>query len=276
MLRTINHHSHSLPVGHILLAVCLLLTLAGCGEQVPVNDAISQLKEANGTTQKIADDEAAANLPPLPPAPENQILDDGHIFAHAPGEQAKLAKFLKDLNDNHGIQIFVAMYGFLDGETVEERANRLRTAWANHNTGVVVVYESGGEGLSFVATDEIDAMLTRHDINIILQRAGTAAQKEKGAENQIQAAVHTLANSLVSKLDRRRRANELTAQKRVLVVSSTLACIVLFTLIGMMIARWINKSDRRAKEFYYFPNARVGTRFGATFSGGTGAEIRFK
>ena len=159
---------------------------------------------------------------------------------------------------------------------MEQRANRLRKAWADRNTGVVVVYESGSEGMSFVATDEIDAALTRHDINMILQQACTAAQEQKGAENQIEAAVHTLADSLLSKLDRRKRANELTSKKRLLVVSTTLACVILMALIGIVVTRFINRAERKGREFFYFPNARVGTRYGAAFSGGTGAEIRFK
>ncbi|MCB1099501.1 MAG: TPM domain-containing protein [Verrucomicrobiae bacterium] len=261
------------PVAVVALA-CLalpLLCLTGCSDNVTTVE--SQEKSA---VSRTGEDPGSAELDPLPPAPESQILDDGRVFSHAPGELAQLAKYLKELKQNSGIEIFVAMYGFLDGETVEERANRLREAWANRNTGVVVVYESGGEGMSFVATDEIDAVLTRHDINTILQQAGQAAQEQKGAENQIQAAVHTLAESLVSKLDRRKAANALTSKKRILVVSTTLACVVLITLIGLLVTRFINRAERKDKEFYYFPNARVGTRYGAAFSGGTGAEIRFK
>ncbi|MGK0186135.1 MAG: putative membrane protein YgcG [Verrucomicrobiales bacterium] len=271
-VRSISLH-HSSVAARLILSLALILT--GCREQANTAD---RAPSASGTHDQVqAQGEASdSGKAALPPAPESQILDDGHVFALVPDELAKLAKFLKDLHQNNGIQIYVAMYGFLDGETVEERAHRLRKAWANHNTGVVVVYESGSGGLSFVATDEIDVMLTEHDINVILQSAGTAAQNEEGSENQILAAVHTLADSLVSKLDRRKQANALTAQKRFMVVASTIACIVLLTLIGMLVARWVNRNDRRASEFYYFPSARVGTRFGAMFSGGTGAEIRFK
>ena len=257
------------------LAVPILM-LTGCGEQVAtVEKAEVSTVDFDGKDGKDGE-EGADSLDPLPPAPESQVLDDGRVFSHAPGKLAELVKYLRELREDKGIEIFVAMYGFLDGETVERRANRLRKAWADRNTGVVVVYESGSEGMSFVATDEIDAALTRHDINMILQQAGKAAQEQKGAENQIEAAVHTLADSLVSKLDHRKLANELTSKKRLLVVSTTLACVILMALIGIVVTRFINRAERKEREFYYFPNARVGTRYGAAFSGGTGAEIRFK
>ncbi|MEZ5326088.1 MAG: hypothetical protein R3F19_13640 [Verrucomicrobiales bacterium] len=129
------------PVAVVALA-CLalpLLCLTGCSDNVTTVE--SQEKSA---VSRTGEDPGSAELDPLPPAPESQILDDGRVFSHAPGELAQLAKYLKELKQNSGIEIFVAMYGFLDGETVEERANRLREAWANRNTGVVVVYESGG------------------------------------------------------------------------------------------------------------------------------------
>jgi uncharacterized membrane protein YgcG len=245
-----------------------LLLLIACGEEV-----VTERKSAAPSKRS---DHRNAGLAPLPPAPETQILDDGRVFARAPDELAEMERLLKELKHRDGIKVFVAMYKCLDGETVEERARRLREAWADRITGIVVVHDSGGADLSFVATDEVDSLLARHDINSILQAAGTAAQKETGARNQVRAAVRALADSLAGKLDRQRKVDVVMAKKRMLVIGATLAGIILVALAGIVIARFIGKANQRAPEFYHLPDARVGTRFGAPHGGGSGAEIRFK
>jgi uncharacterized membrane protein YgcG len=212
-------------------------------------------------------------LTPIPPAPASQILDDGRVFN--PDELQELSTYLKSIGAVHGIQIYVAIFSFCANETVEERAHRLRRNWANNDTGVIVVYERGSSALSFVATDEVDALMTRYDINRILETAGRRAQAEEGANRQVHVAVTTLADSLVESIARRRAANALVSKKRNLLIAATLAAIVLSGLIGLVIARMIRAADRRAAEFYYFPPVRVGVRYGGTFTGGAHAEMPF-
>ena len=245
--------------------------LAGCGENTANVPLVSMAGAASATSEATA-----KPLDPLPPAPTTQILDEARVFAHVPGKLSQLAQFLADLKVNEGIEIYVAMYGFLTNESVEQRAQRLRRAWADHTAGIVVVYESGGSDISFVATDEIDEMLTVNDINMVLQKAGTAAQEAKGAENKIEIAVHTLSEELVNKLNRRREANALTSRQLAAIMSVTLAAIALVTLLGSLLAKFISRADKRAAKFYYFPGTRVSSRFGAHYSGGMGSEVRFK
>lgn len=253
----------------VVLVVCMLGLLGACGDRTGT--------DASAAAPWRPRDSWKAELEPLPPPPPTQLLDDGRIFAEAAEDLEELVRYLRNLKEEGGIEIFVALYGFLSGETVEERAHRLREAWAHHDRkGVVVVYERGGGGLSFVATDDMDDLLTRHDVDVIMRRAGVAAQGETGARAQVRAAVFTLGDALVDKVDRRRRADDLLGRKRMLVFASTLACIVLVTLLGVVLSRWMRRADRRASEFYYFPAARVSTRYGAPFSGGVGAGMRFK
>ena len=221
----------------------------------------------------FADDEGETLLAPLPPAPASQILDDGRVFDER--ELQELSAFLKDIKAKHGIEIYLAIFSFCGSESVEERAHRLRANWANKETGVVVVYERGSSGLSFVATDEIDALMTRYDINRILEKAGRRAQLEKGAENQIRVAVQTLAESLIESIERRRTVNAPVAKKRMVLIAATFAAILLSALVGLVIARFVRKADRKAAEFYYFPPAQVGMRYGAPYSGGAHAEVNW-
>ena len=217
-----------------------------------------------------------SNQIPLPAAPASQILDEAGIFSYVPDKAIELEKFLKQLRASHEIEIFVATFGFIEGETIEQRAYRLREVWADDQRGVIIAFESGDSGLSFVANDQLDKTLDRTDIDMILHQAGMEAQRHEGAHNQVTAAAFTLGRSLIAQLDRSKEAAAIHKKKQTLLIGSMLAAILLLVLIGSVINRFIRRCDKRSAEFYYFPSARVGTRFGAPFSGGSSAEIRYK
>jgi len=159
---------------------------------------------------------------------------------------------------------------------IEDWATTLKRAWAPGENGVVIVYSRGADQISFSATDEIGAPVTRVELLKMFSNAGKLAAAEDGARHQVTTAVLTLSKNLAETLERKREANGIVTKQRVLLVSSTLAVMAIVGLLGWMLARWVRRADVRAGEFYHVPDVRVAMRFGAPFSGGAGGEVSFR
>ncbi len=73
----------------------------------------------------------------LEPRPESGVMDQANVLSEA--VEMALAGQLRDAWEKHQLEVYVATYRLVKGETVAERAARLRNAWARNLYAIVLV-----------------------------------------------------------------------------------------------------------------------------------------
>ncbi len=232
---------------------------------------------ANATTGLVPTDGSPIQPSEIGPAPESRILDEARVFD--PERKRVLAESLANVSAEQGVEIYVAAYSFLLGETIDARATRLKRAWVTGPRGVIVVYVRSTEQITFAASEDFVDFLPREDLMQVFTFAAARARGFPGQElthpERIEIACTNLASALATRLTER-KDGLWRYQRQIAFFLVAFALILLaLTLFGWTLYRWHLKTEKSAAEFYYFPPVQVGTRFGANFGGGSLAEIRF-
>lgn len=256
----------ALAVALACALVALLVAVPARAQSVP-----------NSTDGLVPQDGSPIQPSEIGPAPASRILDEARVF-DAERKQA-LADSLAEVSADQGVEIYVAAYSFLLGETIDARASRLKSAWVTSPRGVVVVYVRSTEQITFAASEDFVDFLPREDLMQVFTFAAARARGFPGQElthpERIEIACTNLASALATRLTE--RADGLWKYQRQIAFFLVAFALILLalTLFGWTLYRWHLKSERTAAEFYYFPPVQVGARFGASFGGGSLAEIRF-
>ena len=79
---------------------------------------------------------------PIPPAPENHVLDEARLFARDPQRLAVISETLALLEARHGYRLYVAIYNVLIGRTLKDQAEALQGKWLGEQAGMVLVIEA--------------------------------------------------------------------------------------------------------------------------------------
>lgn len=153
-----------------------LLVSSGLGEETGAGDP------RGGSIFQLAE---------LEPAPSSWILDHARLFDE--GEIAQLSARLEDFRSRFEIQIFVVAYSVLIGETIEDRAKRLRGSWLADGSGIVVGYERGGDRMAFSATGDPLNTILKPELEFLFADAYEAAAQHQGAAGRVRAAVEPTA-----------------------------------------------------------------------------------
>ena len=98
------------------LLLCLLFLAAACGVQ--------------------AEEEF-----PVPPAPDNGVLDEARLFARDPQRLAVISETLAALHARHGYRLYLATYNVLIGRTLKDQTEILQQTWLGGRPGMVLVLE---------------------------------------------------------------------------------------------------------------------------------------
>ncbi|CAN5126889.1 hypothetical protein BH23VER1_BH23VER1_05630 [soil metagenome] len=213
----------------------------------------------------------------IPPAPASRVLDEARVF-DAERKEA-LADSLAKVSAEQGVEIYVAAYSFLLGETIDARASCLKRAWVQSPRGVVVVYVRATEQITFAASEDFVDFLPREDLMEVFTFAAARARGFPGQElshaERIETACTNLASAMQTRLEARATGFWKYKRQIAFFLVAFAAVLVVLTAGGWMLYRWHLRREERAAEFYYFPPVQVGARFGAHFGGGSLAEIRF-
>lgn len=79
---------------------------------------------------------------PVPPAPENRVLDEARLFAREPQRLAVISETLAMLEAKHGYRFYVAIYNVLIGRTLKDQTELLQGKWLGQQAGMVLVIEA--------------------------------------------------------------------------------------------------------------------------------------
>jgi uncharacterized membrane protein YgcG len=226
--------------------------------------------ESDGTEPPL---HALFERDPVEELPASLILDKARLFNER--ENAQLSARLKKFKAAHKISIYVAAYSVLIGETIDERAKRLKEKWLADERGIVLAYQRGTEKMSFSSTADPENYVSRSELEQIFAEAyGQAAVQDRGS-NRVIAACNRLMSDLPASILAQDGNNAMSSSETRKFVTWSLAALVLLTVGGMFAFHFLRRSQLRVTKTYSFPMLKVPERFGAAYCGGHQAEIEF-
>lgn len=212
------------------------------------------------------------DLPPLPPAPNDHILDEAGLIDDA--TRAKLSSRITQLKKEVKVDLFIAAYTLIP-EGIEERARRLRDEWSSNTRSVVMVYRRGSQELTFSANGDPKTFVPGGELMSIYDVAVAAARVHEDARGRLIAAADSLAISLVRDLSIRDQKRGFLTKEIVILIAALLAAALAIGFISNLVVRRLAQRRARRDTGVYFPEVIVGRRLGAAFGGGTVAELEF-
>lgn len=210
---------------------------------------------------------------PLEPPPSSFVLDEARLFREH--ESAQLSARLQDFVSRNDIYVYVAAYSSLIGETVDERATRLKNDWLSAKNGIVVVYERGTEKMSLSPTAGLLDYLSRPVVADLFASAyAQASQMKRGSSNVI-AATNQLVATLPIAIQIQEDSDRETKAEAREFVSWAVAGLILLAIAGMVGFHLLHRVESRETITYALPAVKTLQRLGAPYCGGHQAEMDF-
>ena len=178
---------------------------------------------------------------------------------------------------NDGVALYLAAFPEVTGETIEQRAERLKAAWCGREIGLVVVVDASTNRCTFLSHLSENEWLSSDRLRAIFQDATTASISKKTAGERLLSVVQHLAAQIHSALASRPSAASNTSTFRAWIVFGAVlgACALLG--LGVLVAfRPGRRVSSNRLEPAFFPTVAVEPRFGGGFAGGVAAEVQFR
>jgi uncharacterized membrane protein YgcG len=229
--------------------------------------------EQSGASAKEPAADSMFERDPLEAVPASFVLDKARLFNEQ--EAAQLSARLKEFSSRHDLLIYVVAYSILFGESLDERATRLQKSWLEGKRGIVMVYQRGTERLTFSSTAAPLSYVARPVLEEMFASAyAQASQYERGAERVI-AAAKQLMDDLPAAIQSQQSSDLATAEETRNFVGWALAGLLLVSVTGMVVFYLLRRRTVKVSTTFTFPPIRIPERFGAGYSGGHHAEMRF-
>lgn len=219
--------------------------------------------------------------PAVDPRPPSGILDQAGLLSNA--TKTALSEQMRAALQDHHLELYVATYGLIRGETLTQRAVRLRDAWAQNPFAIVLVYDQSMGQMSFVGTRDLEKFVSAPELNGAFQRAAAVARnhmiKEKDAERR------SRAEAVIASAVRYLIEDPILTQRMSLQVpwqfsrpmAALLTALVVLLVGAASLVWWLEKrlhqSKRRNLRCSHFPATHMPFRLEAPYSGGQGVSI---
>lgn len=222
---------------------------------------------------------------PVPAEPVRGILDEARLFVTDPERLVLLENDVLAVSERHGVPVRVVIFDTLIGQTLDEQAAQLSSAWFGDEPGVLLVTENDSGRWKIVWADGGPVSTEGAPAVPVLPPGVVAPQERLLIEQRLRGVERTRAGStgnaevlvraLVGEIDRAltKGKNEGTGRTQVVVLGTgLLAGLSLLGLLGWQLMRRI---DRRQAERLVFPDVEVAMRLGAPCGGGKIKERAF-
>ena len=217
----------------------------------------------------------------LGPRPHSGIYDQADVFSDQ--QEAALAERLRVALETNYLEVYIATYRIVKGETIAERAARLRNAWTRNPFGMVVIFDDSVSKMSFVGSKDLELFVSSQQLRAAFQRAGIRARryldKQRLAGNKpasdvlLLEAIDGLLNDpvLTERMTQPEPFRFTGAMLKLL-----LFLIVLVAAAGMLVVigeKRFAKAKTLNERVSHFPRTHMPIRLGAIYSGGVGATL---
>jgi len=214
--------------------------------------------------------------PRLPPPPTDGLYDDSSVLTEA--QRATASRAVADARAA-GVDLYIALYRFIVGETIEERAERLKDAWCPDGASLIVVADTSTEQCTYLSHVTDTEWLSTTELQRIFTESSTIAVESEGTSaEKILLIIENLSPRLVEAMGRHHSLTRHRVSPRAWVVFAGVTGISM-ALAAIAAATWRIVRRRRQSAVTiprYFPTVIVGERFGGPFGGGVIAEVRYR
>lgn len=218
---------------------------------------------------------ALADTLPVPPAPADGLYDDSSVLSEA--QRASAVKAVA-VARAAGVNLHVALYAYIVGESIEQRAERLKEAWCPDGAGLLVVADTSTNQCTYLShVAETEWLSTTELQRIFTESSALAAAAEGTSSDKVLVVIENLAPRLSEAMARHEQLTRHRISPRVWWIFGgvTLTVLVLGALAGL-VRRWLRRHRQSSVPApHYFPSVAVGERFGGPFGGGVIAEVNF-
>lgn len=223
----------------------------------------------------LATARALGEVSPVPPAPADGVYDDSSVFTEA--QRVSAVRAVAMARDS-GVNLYVAVYSFIVGETIEQRAERLKEAWCPDGAGLLVVADTSTHQCTYLSHVAETEWLSTTDLQRIFTEASAVAAAAEGTSNdKVLVVIENLAPRLSEAMAKHEQLTRHLISPRVWWIFGGVAIAAFALLTLAAVARWLYRRHRSAlaPNPRYFPTVAVGERFGGPFGGGVIAEVTF-
>lgn len=213
--------------------------------------------------------------PTVPPAPADGLYDDTRVLDETQRERAVKAIAVARAA---GVDLFVAVYSFIVGETIEQRAERLKAAWCPEGAGLLVVADTSTNQCTYLShVAETEWLNTIELQGIFTDASAIGAEAEGTSADKVTAVIESLGPRLSQAMARQRALQGRSVDPRVWWVFGgvTAGSLVLVGSLLWLRRRLGARREAITGQALYFPSVAVAERFGGPFGGGVMAEIHF-
>jgi TPM domain len=222
----------------------------------------------------VAPREPTGRMDVIVPAPPNHVLDEALIFSR--DQENALGNLLVKASREDGADVYLATFTFIDGETIERRAERLKEAWSRGDFGLVLVHDRSTGNLTFSARTHEAMPITVSELEGLFQEANDAAQTPETPGEKLLALVQTLLPLLKGKVAVQRRLQHETISTQQWWVFGGVAAALILIFFSFVLARGFKRTADAARPVpAFFPTVAVEPRFGGGYGGGSMAEVKF-
>jgi hypothetical protein len=201
------------------------------------------------------------------------VIDQSAVFDA--GQSRRLSGLLGDAA-RRGVDVYVATFTFIDGETIERRAERLKAAWCRGDFGLVLVFDRATSRLTFSTKVHESMPVTALEIDGYFREATAAARTLATPGEKIVALIETLLPRLDGKVRLQQKLKrEVVSGGQWFAFLAVVGLAVAGSLAFLVVRRQVRRSRRRQPAPVFFPSVSVESRFGGGFGGGVMAEIHF-
>jgi hypothetical protein len=213
---------------------------------------------------------------PVPPAPADGLYDDSSVLNEM--QRASAVRAVATARAA-GVNLYVALYSFIVGETIEQRAERLKAVWCPDGAGLLVVADTSTNQCTYLSHVADTEWLSTTELQRIFTESSAIASATEGTSaDKVLVVIENLAPRLSTAMAQHRELTKHRISPRAWWIFGGVAVAVVALLALTALARALHR--RRllvtAPEPRYFPTVSVDERFGGPFGGGVIAEVHFR
>lgn len=222
----------------------------------------------------------------LPPAPPTLLHDGAGLFDRHPERLRTITTRLQEFHLEHDLPLYIAVYAGIFDSYLLRRGRLLHDKWVGPGRdGVVLIYDIDTNAYEVVLPSSgqadpasEDGFLSRlvdykmipilADLKVAL--AGLEDRVEvldRGSLLLTEQVDDLLSESIEEKESDRSATILLVAMLTVALVGGAVVFLVYHRFRGV---------EKKAREQFYFPDIRVGTRLGAPFGGGRASVVKYQ
>ena len=214
-------------------------------------------------------------------APADLIHDDSRVFDAE--IHARLAAELRDFEQRTGVLVYVETLTFIDGGvTAQMRCKQLMDAWLPGRRGMVLCYNRAERALpEFGFSTALQQQVSAMALAKVGESAAAAMQGVADTRERLLAGLHAVLAE-ISKLPQLSASpgtgqdGRMFSREDGMLAAAFAGVLALGALVGWLLVRWQRAQEHVTDVQFFFPEAEVGQRFGASCGGGVMAEISLR